>query len=189
MAPFGQTIPVTGPYIGFPGKISRLGERVVAARQVLSTTPNPIPFGAPVVLVGDASGGTWQSVADFIAGGGTFAAANFAGVAIAEVDSALTYPATPGQQTLGSYAPALMAEVLERGSVTVQLNVTGSPVAGGPVYVRKTANGAIPAGIVGGFEGAADGANNIQLTGVVFRTGAVDSNGMAEITLLNRVAA
>lgn len=189
MTNFGQNVPVTGPLTGFPGKISRLGERVVASRQVLSTTTNPILFGAPVVLVPDSLGGTYQSVADFIAGGGTFTAALFAGIAVADVDTALSYPVTPGALIIGGYQPGLMADVLERGSATVTLNVPGTPVAGGPVYVRKVVNGSIPAGLVGDLEGAADGSNTVLLTGVVFRTGVVDANNSAEITLLNRVAA
>ena len=191
MANFGQAVPVTGPLVGFPGKQSRLGERVTASRQVLPTTPNPIHFGEAVVMVPDSVGGTYQSVADFIAGGGTFAAANFAGIADWEVESAGGYPALPGQTVLGYFGPGLMATVLERGSCTIQINVPGSPapMAGGPVYVRKTVNGSIPAGLVGGFEGAADASNNVLIPGLVFRTGVVDANGMAEVTLLTRVAA
>lgn len=191
MSAFGATIPVTGLNNGFIGQISRTGERVVTSRPVLSTTPNPIPFGAPVVIIPTAGGGdSYQSVADFIAGAGVFTAAKFAGVAVREVKTNLSYLAleTLGTPQIGSYAQNEMAEALERGSINVQVNV-GAPASQGPVYIRIALNGAIPAGVVGGFEAAADGANTIQLTNVVFRTGVLDSNNVAEITLLNRVAA
>ncbi len=189
MANFGQAVPITGPLTGFPGKPSRMGKRGVASRQVLLATPNPIVFGAPVVMVPDSTGGTYQSVADFILGGGTFVAASFAGIAVSEVNAGLVLNPVPGSLQIGSYAPGDMCDVLEEGSCTVQLLVTGTPVAGGPVYVRKTLNGAIPAGLVGDFEGAADGANSILIPGLVFRTGVVDTNGVAEVTILNRISA
>lgn len=186
---FGQYIPVTGLTLGFPGKVSRMGERVITARQVLSTTTNPISFGAGVVIVSDTAGGTYQSIADFIAGSGSFTAAKFAGVAISEVETTLGYPYIPGISVTGNYLPGALAEVLERGSIVVPVPVATGITSQGPVYVRITLNGEIPAGVVGDFEAAADGGNTVQLTNVVFRTGVLDANGMAEITLLNRVAA
>lgn len=188
---FGQVIPVTGLNLGFPGKISRLGDRVIASRPVLSTTANPIAFGSGCVIIPTAGGGdTVQSIADFIAGGGTFTAAKFAGVAISEVltNPSFTSMLTPYAPTTGSYVQGQMAELLERGSIAVTINV-GTPVSQAPVYVRVALNASIPAGVVGGFEAAADGANTVQLTNVVFRTGLIDSNNIAEITLQSRVAA
>jgi hypothetical protein len=189
---FGTTIPVTGLNLGFVGTISRLGERVVATRPVLSTAAANISFGSPVVIIPNGSGGgdTYQSVADFIAGGGTFTAAKFAGVAVREVKTNLAYVSlgNNGGPITGSYAPNEMCEALERGSITVPINV-GTPASQGTVYVRVALNGAFPAGVVGGFEAAADGANTVALTSVVFRTGVLDGNKVAEITLLNRVAA
>lgn len=192
MAPFGKVLPVIGLNNGFPGQVSRTGERVIAARQVLSTTPSAVNFGDTMVLVPDAAGGTYQTVADFIAGSGTMTAALFAGIAVREVKTAVTYPYTPGQPSVSKYLPGEIAEVLERGSIVVPITVgASSAVAGGPVYLRIALNGSIPAGVVGDLEGAADGSNTISLAsvGVVFRTGVVDANGNAEITLKNRVAA
>ena len=195
---FGQIIPVSGLNLGFAGKVSRLGERVVTSRQVLSTTPNAIAFGAPVVIIPNGSGGgdTVVSVADYVlsAGsggqGGTFTAAKLAGVAIAEVLTQTNYTASLSPYTAqsGSYIQGNMCELLERGSITVPINV-GTPASQGTVYVRVAANASIPAGVVGGFEAAADGSNTVALTNVVFRTGVLDSNNVAEITLLSRVAA
>lgn len=190
MSSFGGVIPVTGLNLGFLGNVSRLGERVIAARQVLSTTPNAIKFGDPVIIVPDSTGGTYQNVADLIAGAGSFTAAKFAGIAVRNVRTQLVYQTltTVATPFVGQYNPGEIAEVLERGSTTIKIN-NGTPVSQAPVFVRIALNGGIPAGVVGGLEAVADGANTIQLTGVVFRTGVLDANGVAEVTLLSRVAA
>lgn len=190
MSSFGTVIPVTALNLGFLGNPSRMGERVIAARQVLTTTPNPINFGDPVIIVPDSTGGTYQSVKDLIAGAGTFTAAKFAGVAVRNVKTMLIYQqwGNVGSPQIGQYAPGAIAEVLERGSVTVKIN-NGTPVSQNPVFVRTVLNGAIPAGVVGGFEAVADGTNTIQLVNVVFRTGVLDANGVSEITIMQRVAA
>lgn len=117
--------------------------------------------------------------------------ATFAGIAIREVKTQLTYPITPGASLIGNYLPGQLCEVLERGSVTVKIPV-GTPITNGSVYLRTVLNGAIPAGLLGDLEAAPDGTNTIVLAPshpVVFRTGVLDGNNVAEITLLNRVAA
>ena len=137
---FGQTIPVTGPNLGFPGAISRFGDRVVKARPFAPlTSTNNLNFGDPAVLIPSAAGGSWTSVADYL---GTAAnvvklAAQFGGVAVREVKTSLTYPAgvTPGNNQVGYYQNGQQAEVLERGSATVLLTV-GAPSAGDQVYTR-----------------------------------------------------
>jgi hypothetical protein len=185
--PFGQVVPVTGLLVGFPGKITRSGDKVVATRQVLPSTPNAIQFGQAVVIVSDANGGTYQSVADFIAGGGTMTAALFAGIAVAEVTTTGIYPVVPGTDQVGAYAPSLYADVMERGSLAVAIN-NGTPASQATVYLRIAANEAVPTGVIGGLE-AGSTTGTIALTGVIFRTGSIDSNTVSEITLLNRVAA
>lgn len=187
---FGGVIPVTTLNLGYPGNVSRIGERVIASRQVLLTTPNAINFGDTVVIVADSVGGTYQSVKDFIATPGTMTAARFAGVAVRNVKTMLQFIAWGNTQSAlyGQYAPGQMAEVLERGSITVKIN-NGTPVSQAGVFLRTVYNASIPAGVVGGLEAVADGANTIALTNVVFRTGVLDANGCAEITLLSRVAA
>jgi hypothetical protein len=190
MGSFGGVIPVTALNLGFLGNVSRIGERVIAARQVLSTTPNPISFGQACVIIPDATGGTWQSISDFIAGAGTFTAPRFAGIAVRNVKTYLTYVGLGSVQTpqIGNYGPGQIAEVLERGSITVKIN-NGTPASQGPVYVRTVANAGIPAGVVGGLEAVADGTNTVVVPGVVFRTGVLDANGVAEVTILSRTAA
>lgn len=155
---FGSVIPVTGPDIGFAGTVSRFGERVIAARQFQPyTAANNLNFGDPAVIIPNSTGGQWDSVADFIG----HAVANtallykqFAGAAVREVKTQLTYPSNvaPGSNPMvGLYASGQIAEVLERGSITVPLAV-GTPSANDQVYVRVVANGAVSAGVVGDWE-------------------------------------
>jgi hypothetical protein len=155
---FGQTIPVLGPNIGFQGTVSRFGERVIAAREfVPTTTTNNLNFGDPAVVIQNNSGGYFDSVADFIAAAQAnvaLLAAQFAGVAVREVKTMLTYPAgqTPGIQQVGYYSNGQMAEVLERGNIVVLITVSNSPVSGSQLYTRVVANAAVPAGFVGDWE-------------------------------------
>jgi hypothetical protein len=196
MGSFGAVIPVTGLNLGFLGQVSRLGKRTITARIANNVTNSTaILFGAPVVIVANtnSAGGAYQSVADFInVSSGTFTAALFAGIAVREVKTNLTYSAaTPLSMVVaGSYAPGTMAEVLEEGTITVNIPV-GTPVSQNPVWVRTVLNGAIPAGIIGDLEAVADGSNTVSLAtvGTVFRTGVLDANNTAEVTIRNRVAA
>lgn len=188
MAPFGSVIPVLGLNLGFLGQVSRLGERSISAKQANVNNALNIAFGDGVVVLKDSTGGTLRNIADFITQGGTFTAALFAGVSNREVKTNLQYPITPGNGPINYYAPGEMAEHITLGSVTVACLV-GTPQAEGTVYVRTVLNGAFPAGVVGGFEAAADGSNTVALTNVVFKTGVLDANNMAEITMLTRQAA
>jgi hypothetical protein len=188
MGSFGGVIPVTGLNLGFPGTVSRLGERVIASRPVFATSTLNIAFGEAVVI--DTATDTYRSVADLIAASGTFTAAKFAGVGVRQIKTNLQF-ATLGNGSPASnayFAPNQMAGILERGSISVLCRV-GTPVSQSAVYVRVALNGAFPAGVVGGFEAAADGSNTVQVPGVVWRTSQIDGNSVAEITLLNRVAA
>ena len=170
---FGQVIPVTGPNLGFPGTVSRQGERVVSARQFTPyTSSNTLAFGAPTVLVPSATGGVWTSVADAVAhavANAGLVVTNFAGFAVREVQTMLAYPygTDPGTQQVGYYANAQMADVLERGSATLLASVSNSPLAGGAVYTRILANAAITAGTVGDYEIGTPAASDLfTLTGV-----------------------
>lgn len=158
MSAFGSTIPVTGLLLGFPGKPSRMGKRTIAARQVLSTTANPILFGAPVVI--NPTTDTYQSVADFVAAGGAFTGSLFAGVAVAEVQTTYGYPYNPGTAILGSFLQGLMAEAMEEGSITVQFQTaaTSTQVSQNPIYIRVALNSAYAAAVVGGYELFSDAA-------------------------------
>lgn len=155
---------------GYPGQIARQGDEVSRTRPVKLDSAN-IYYGDPVIQNSD---GTVSK------GAATLTAANFAGVAMRRVKSATVYP----QQNNGYYAPQEACDIIERGAVSVQVNV-GTPTPGGDVYVRVIANGAIPAGVVGGFEAAADSTNTIKLTNAKFGTGK-DANGVAELVIITR---
>jgi hypothetical protein len=171
-----------------------MGDPLVVAKVVLATTPNTIPFGTPVVVIPTTGGGdSVVGVVDYVGTGsgqqsGTLTAAKFAGVAVREVKSMLTYPVNPDVPQTGSYAADQECEFLVRGTISVVIN-HGTPASQGAVYVRVALNGAIPAGVVGGFEAAADGGNTVALTNVVFKNGNMDANNVTEITLINRAAA
>lgn len=156
---FGQVIPVTGPNIGFPGNVSRFGERVIAARPVIATATKNLNFGDPAVLIPNSTANledSYDSVADFVAAAAAnigLVAAYFAGMSVRNVKTQLTYPAgvTPGTQQVGYYSAGQMADVLERGSGTVVLSV-GAPKSQDQVYTRVVLNGAVPAGVIGDYE-------------------------------------
>jgi hypothetical protein len=154
---FGQSIPVLGPNIGFQGNVSRFGERVIVAREFVPfNVANNLNFGDPAVTIPNQVGGYYDSVADFIAASAAnigLLATQWAGMAVREVKTQLTYPAgqTPGILQVGYYANLQMAEVLERGSGTVLLSV-GNPNQGAQVYTRVVLNSAVPAGFVGDWE-------------------------------------
>jgi hypothetical protein len=184
---FGTVLAVTGLPLGFPGHVTRGGgaPQNISSKQVLTTTANPIQFGQAVVI--NAATNSYQSVADFINGGGTMTAALLAGIAVEEVKTTGVFPSTPGQDVVGSYPQGDYADALNFGSIIVTVN-NGTPVSQAPVYLRIAANVAVPNGVIGGLE-AGSTTGTIELPGVVFTNGSMDSNNSAEITFLNRVAA
>lgn len=170
--------------IGYPGSYARNGDCVIAARPVKPTDTANVNFGDPVVLNSDSTGGTYSQLAGFVAGGGTFTQALFAGFAVREVKSAESFFGTGNSApSWNYYSPGAPCDVIKRGSVVVKVNV-GTPTAGGLVYVRTVLNGAIPAGLVGGVEAAADSTNTVQLTNCRFFTGILDGNNCAEVEIL-----
>ena len=112
--------------------------------------------------------------------GASNVAANFAGVAARRVKSATSYP----NQSLAYYAPQELLDGVERGGVCVVCNV-GTPTVGGDVYIRIAENAEIPAGVISGFEAAADSTNTIKLTNAKWGT-TKDSNGVTELIILTR---
>lgn len=158
--------------LGYPGNISRNADAIIMNRIVKSDSAN-INFGDPVILNSD------NTYSKF---GATGTAESFAGIAVREVKQSTDY----FNSAQGFYAPGQPCDAASRGTLTVTCNV-GTPTAGGAVYVRITANGAIPNGVVGGFEAAADGANTILLTGAKWTTGKMDANRVAEVTLTQRI--
>jgi hypothetical protein len=158
--------------LGYAGSVSRSADAIIANRIVKLSDVVSINFGDPAILNTD------NTYSKF---GATGTAAAFAGIAVREVKQGTVY----GSNANGSYAPGDPCDVLGRGSVTVVCNV-GTPVAGGPVYIRTLANGAIPLGVVGGFEAASDTTNSILITNAKWTTGKIDANKVAEVTITQR---
>lgn len=159
--------------IGYPGSFARNADCIILNRGVKATDTANINFGDPVVLNSD------NTVSKF---GASNTAAQFAGIAVREVKQAQDY-----YSPAGYYKPGTPADFLTRGGIAVQVN-NGTPTAGGAVYLRTVAGSlATP---VGGFEAAAasDGGTTVLLTNTVFTTGNMDSNNIAEVTILSRQA-
>ena len=175
---FGQVINVTGPNNGFQGTVSRFGERVITAREFVPfTAANNLNFGDPAVIIPNAVGGYFDSVADFVAHSAAnigLVAQYFAGMAVREVKTQLTYPAgqTPGILQVGYYANLQMAEVMERGNGTILLSV-GAPNSQAQVYTRVVLNAAVPAGFIGDWE------TNPAATDLFSTTGTATANSTA----------
>lgn len=155
--------------LGYAGNVSRQADAIITQRPAKG---DPISFGDPVILNPDNS---------YTKFGATNIAAQFAGIAVREVKQATDY-----YPTGGNYKNSEPCDVISRGTVTVICNV-GAPTAGGSVYLRIAENEAIPNGVIGGFEAAADGINTIELTNVKFTTGDIDTNKIAEVTMLTRL--
>ena len=167
----GKAIGISMGY-GYPGSFARNADCIIMQRPVQDSDTEPIKFGDPVILNPNNTYSKFDA---------TGTADAFVGIAVREVKQDTNYldPAN------GSYKPAEPCDVLERGSASVICNV-GTPTAGGAVYVRITANAGIPSGVVGGFEAAADGGNTIQIPNAKWATGLIDSDQIAEVTILTR---
>lgn len=152
-----------------------------------------IPVGTTITAVTPTSI-TISAAATSGGSGVALYVASFDGIAVREVKtnvaSYLNMEQTGSNSpVVGYYAPGEITEVLQRGSIAAQINA-GNVFAGAPVMLRIALNGSIPAGVVGGLEGYTQGDSGLlQLPNVVFRTGVLDANNVAEITLLTRYAA
>lgn len=165
----GKAIGISFNY-GYPGTISRLGDEISRTRPLKAGSAD-IYFGDPVIQNPD---GTFEKF------GTGHKADQFAGVAMRRVKGATQY----FSQNRAFYTSQEPVDVIERGGVTVNVNV-GTPTIGGPVYIRVAANAAIPAGVIGGFETATDGTNTVQITNAKWAT-LKDANNVAELTILTR---
>lgn len=161
-----QNIGATMPH-GFAGSYARQPDMIVSTRPAGGT--EQIAFGS--ALKYDAGG----SVTPMGAGD---AAAQFVGVAARELKSAVNYL----EQGAGTYVPGEAVSVFQRGAINVKCQ-NGTPALGGKVYVRVTANAAIPTAVVGGFEAVADASNTVELTSCQW-AGPADANGIAELRIL-----
>lgn len=159
--------------LGFRGTISRQVWYIVTNRTIKEDT-QPIAFGDPVILNED---NTVQSITS----GVTLTAENFAGIACREVKQMTAY-----RSNEVDYLAYERCDVISLGSVTV-LCGNGTPKAGSQVYIRIAENPAFPNSPVGGYEAEADGANTIAIPGMAWKSGYIDSNRIAEVTMKVRV--
>jgi hypothetical protein len=181
-------IPVKGLYLGFVGNISNEGYSLRSARQVNPTDTNSIAFGETFIL---NANNTYSSVKTFIAGGGTVTASKAIGIAVSNVNINTTYNTAGTNDVLtpgGNYVPGSIMDGLVQGTVNVSCN-NGTPTAGGAVYIRVALNGAIPNGVIGGLEAVADGANTVLYPNFQWKTGYLESDLTAQVTILARTIA
>ena len=159
--------------LGFIGKVSRDADTIIDAR-VVSDAANefPISFGAAVFINTD------NTVRPILGTDTTLA--KFAGIAVAEVKQSTVYLSSVSQ-----YEKNQMCDVLTRGTITVP--VSGTPTAGGDVYLRYTTSGAVTytTGKVGDFEATSD-TGNYKVPNAKWTTGIKHANGVAELTLISK---
>jgi hypothetical protein len=168
--------PLTGPILAGSQILIGGTAQTVTASATLEVGATTIPVVSFTANAAYAVGTSVQSTNVF---------AQFAGIACREVQQSTTYfPATGG-----TYLPGTLCDVIQFGSVTVACNY-GTPIAGGPVYIRTVLNPTgVPNGVVSGFEAAADPTNSAYsflVSNAQWQTGYLDANGNGVITLLSR---
>jgi len=181
-----SVIQVKGLYLGFVGNISNEGYSLRSARRVKPSDTMGIAFGEAAVLNPD---NTYSSVKQFVTLGGTVTGTTAIGIAASNVNINPTYnvngtngAATPG----GIYLPGSVMDLLVQGTINVTCN-NGTPVAGGSVFIRTLVNAAIPNGVVGGLEAVADAANSVLYPNLKWKTGFLESDLTAQVTILARM--
>jgi len=166
---------------GFAGSFARMPDMIIDTHPLNDPDgTNPAFFGDPLIFATDGS----VSRAD-----ATLTADNFAGVAGKEIKSQLNYL---DQNEGGKYTNMEAVSVMKRGPISV-LVANGTPVLGGPVYVRIALNPSIPTSYIGSFDavadvdtsGTADVDLNVLLPNCVWITGK-DTNGIAELLIRTR---
>ncbi|RXI46082.1 hypothetical protein DP145_01720 [Clostridium tetani] len=157
--------------LGYPGTVARSVDTIITPKTVSKEETELIKFGDLVVLNKDNTYSKFKT--DNIAN-------DFVGIAIREVKQAIDY-----YSGSGSYLPGETCDAINRGTITVFCN-NGTPIAGGKVFVRIKENEEIPDGKIGQLEAIADGDNTIEIPNLKWTTGKIDSNNVAEVTILNR---
>ena len=173
---------------GYAGKISRNPLNKITPRMVKSIlnsssveTMSNIPFGAAVVLNTD---GTVSLFGQSGTGVSAATAANFGGIAVAEVQQTFSYSLGAGGGSANSgYVPSQPCDCLNEGSATVFMT-EGTPTAGGAVYIVTVAGTTSPVGsLIATSTPEGSGATAVQLPNCSWTTGKVDANGICEMTI------
>ena len=176
--------------LGYAGKVSRNPRNLIGSRFVKSIldgggaeTLPAIPFGFAVVLNTD------NTLSKFGASGSGVSAAlaaNFGGIAVAEVKQVMTYGYGANVST-GQYEPLVPCDVLEIGTATVYCKEE-TPTAGGLVYIMtEVGTNAAVGEFVATSTPAGIGATAVQLPNARWTTGKQDASGICELTILNPV--
>lgn len=152
---------------GFCGNPSRMSDSVIAPYAFVvadSTAGTKIEFGTPVTFDTALNGVRATKTGD--------TAADIVGFAVRHIGQ-------PKEDNANGwyYQPGEVVDVMVRGSMTVHVEDTTGIAARGTVYVDVTT----------GKVYAATGSNRVALTNAKFATGKVDGEGIAEITLTERV--
>lgn len=154
---------------GVPGMITRSSDNQVNVYPNKGDTD--IKFGTPVV----------RSSNGVVAWASTSSIDNFIGIAVRIVKTNKAYA---GKEAV--YEKNAAVDVLTRGGIAVvctkDATATTNPSAGGKVYIRKA---------TGAFVAAAEGtggADTVEVPNAKWATGTMDSDGVTEITLLQRRA-
>ena len=180
---------------GFPGTYARNGDCVISKYQVPSTDSSGPAFGAACVLNQSATGGTISDAAVAEAAGHTpvmTQGANycFVGFAVREVKTLLptTFQAQPQLPAIQKYAPGDIADVIERGSVSLVVKDPQGAgwLTGASIWLRLTVNGTYPSAAVGDLETADDSGHMLKLTNCFIGQGPADANDVVEVVLLSR---
>jgi hypothetical protein len=148
---FGVAIPVTGPNNGFPGSVTRMGDRQIMAKPVdASASAAGIPFGAPVIEKPGTTGGTFLSVADYIAAAATNIALvqqNFVGIAVRNVQTQYAY--TSLYASTGTTVVSTTATQATVGATTIVVALATNITVGMAVEGAGIASGTLVTGISG----------------------------------------
>jgi hypothetical protein len=172
----GGTVSTSLGY-GVAGGISRIGpNQPVIENRLVATTSANVTFGLAVSC----------NTSDAIVAAATTAltTSNLFGVAVANVQTYLTFPIGQNTAQVAYYAPGQACDVIKLGIITVYIQRGTSINARGQVYIRSVYNGTYASAVVGGFETGADSSNTIAPTNWVWNTNSIDGNGMAEIEIL-----
>jgi hypothetical protein len=152
-------IPVKGLLLGFVGNISNEGYSLRTARQVNPTDTLVPNFGETVVL---NANNTYSTVRQYLLNASTTLLGLSGSTPLALAASNVNI--NPAYNTVGTndvltpgglYGAGSYMDAMVQGTMNVFCQ-TGTPTAGGSVWMRLALNAAIPAAVVGGLEAAVD---------------------------------
>lgn len=164
----GKTIGLSMNH-GYAGSYARQPNMVINTKANVGSAD--IPFGTPVM---QGTNGVQFPTS-------SLTAANFAGVAARQIQTADSYF---NQNDAGVYKQNEPVAVFQQGRINVKCS-QGTPAMYGDVYVRITAD---TGKNVGDFECAADSGKCVQITNCQWG-GPKDANGIAELVIFTGIGA